>query len=81
MALRAPEPDRPVYVDEDHTVTGHWEPSRWWRVVLEDHVLAESSDPTDDFMRQAVEEGGELQRQLVFVPAVIRYIQAGEDHQ
>lgn len=74
MALRAPKrEDRPAYTDREHTVEGHWEPTKWFRVLLADGSLwMETSDEAE--AREAARVNHRtLERRWVFVPAVHQY--------
>lgn len=79
MSLRAPHPKFPVYEDAEHTIEGHWEPTRWWRVSKDGRTVAESSEPEDYPMQQAAAAGGTLERRWVFVPAVHQYREETRD--
>lgn len=72
MALRAPEPE-PTPEDGVHDgIVGHWEKGRFWRVMDPSHtrVLAETSNPADDFFQEALQQPGvTCQRSHRFVPA------------
>lgn len=75
MALRARPRDPGEHSPpEQHVVLGHWEPGRIWRVICEEKVLAESSNPDDSGMAAAMERpGATLQRSYVFVPSVVQW--------
>lgn len=73
MALRAPE-RTPAEPDAVHEILGHWKWGRWHRVVNNGNIVAESSNPGDDVMLDAVNRGGTLQRERVFVPAESAWI-------
>lgn len=71
MALRAPGPaERPFIPDAEHTILGHWEPGRWYRVLdNEGGLWMETSNP-DEARDAAREHGYRLQREHRFIPAV-----------
>lgn len=77
MSIRAPRRDPGIHdVPEEHVVLGHWEPSRYYRVICLERVLAESSDPDDWGMTQALaQRDAILQRSWHFVPAVVQWHQ------
>lgn len=75
MALRAPIKLPRVYIEADHTIEGHWEETRWWRVCSADgHItILETSDPAQAVEEQQQHDGARLQRRYEFRPAVCQY--------
>ena len=74
MALRAPKrEDRPTYTDREHTVDGHWEPTKWLRVLRADGSLLMETSNEAEATEAAQVNHRTLERRWQFVPAVVQY--------
>lgn len=74
MSLRAPKREEPPrYIDREHTVEGHWEPTKWFRVLSHEGALRLETSNEAQAREEAQYPGRTLERRWVFVPAIHQY--------